>query len=93
MYIAGLTPMHIVLFLAISTVGRFPGILLSSLFGDGLAERDWGGLALSTTIAAGLMGVAYVFRGPIERFRRAHLVTKEEQALMSIPPGSRPPAR
>jgi uncharacterized membrane protein YdjX (TVP38/TMEM64 family) len=91
-YIAGLTPMHVVLFLAISTVGRFPGILLSSLFGGGLAERDWGGLALSTSLGAGLVGVVYVFRGSIERFRRAHLVTGQERALMGTPPDRRPPA-
>src|SRR5712692_4643670 len=32
-YIAGLTPMPVVTFLLISTIGRFPGVFLSSLFG------------------------------------------------------------
>lgn len=67
-YIAGLTPMHVVTFLVISTVGRFPGVLLFSVFGDGLAERDWQAVGVSTAIALGLMGLVYLLRAPIERF-------------------------
>jgi uncharacterized membrane protein YdjX (TVP38/TMEM64 family) len=76
-YIAGLTPMHVVTFLAVSTVGRFPGMLLASIFGDGLAERDWTAVGLSTGIALGLLGIVYLLREPIERFRKKYLVTKE----------------
>src|SRR5262245_39552290 len=36
-YLAGLTPMHAVTFLVISTIARFPGTLFSSIFGDSLA--------------------------------------------------------
>jgi uncharacterized membrane protein YdjX (TVP38/TMEM64 family) len=80
-YIAGLTPMHVVTFLLISTLGRFPGVLLSSIFGDGLAERDWTTVGLSVGIALGLVGLVYLFREPIERFRRKHLITAEEKEL------------
>lgn len=78
-YIAGLTPMHVVTFIVISTLGRFPGVLLSSIFGDGLAERDWTTVGLSTGVALGLVGIVYLFRKPIERFRRKHLLTAEEK--------------
>jgi uncharacterized membrane protein YdjX (TVP38/TMEM64 family) len=84
-YIAGLTPMHLVTFLVISTLGRFPGVLLSSIFGDGVAERDWTAVGLCAGIALGLMGLGYGLRGPIERFRKTHLVTKEEEELWGPP--------
>jgi uncharacterized membrane protein YdjX (TVP38/TMEM64 family) len=84
-YIAGLTPMHVVTFLVISTIGRFPGVLLSSLFGDSLAERDWTAVGLSTGITLGLLGIVYLLRAPIERFRRQYLVTETEKALMGTP--------
>jgi hypothetical protein len=67
--------------LVISTLGRFPGVLLSSIFGDGVAERDWTAIGLSAGLALGLMGIVYALRGPIERFRKTHLVTKEEEEL------------
>jgi uncharacterized membrane protein YdjX (TVP38/TMEM64 family) len=89
-YIAGLTPMHVVTFLVISTIGRFPGILLSSIFGDGLAERDWKAIGLSTAIALGFIGGVYLLRTPIERFRKKHLVTDEEKDLLR--PQQNPPA-
>lgn len=82
-YIAGLTPIHVVTFLVISTLGRFPGVLLSSIFGDGLAERDWAAVGLSTGIALGL--VVYLFRAPVERFRKKYLVTEEEKELLEMP--------
>ena len=84
-YIAGLTPMHIVTFVLISTVGRFPGVILSCLLGDGLAERNWTTFGLSAALTVGLIGIVYLFREPIERFRKAHLVTKEETALLGTP--------
>lgn len=84
-YIAGLTPMHVVTFVTISTIGRFPGVLLSSIFGDGLAERSWTTVGLSTVIALGFIGIVYLFRKPIERFRRTHLVTEDEKDLQELP--------
>jgi len=72
-YIAGLTPMPVVTFLVISTTGRFPGVFLSSLFGDGLAERSWTVVGLSTGLTLGLLGLVYLLRAPIERFRRQYL--------------------
>lgn len=84
-YIAGLTPMHVVTFLLISTIGRFPGVILSCVLGEGLAERNWTTLGLSAGITIGLLGIAYLFRDPLERFRKKHLVTKEETELLGTP--------
>jgi len=81
-YIAGLTPMHVVTFLMMSTIARFPGVLLSSIFGDSLAERDWQAIGISTAIALGLIGLVYLFRRPIEQFRKQYLVTKDERELL-----------
>jgi uncharacterized membrane protein YdjX (TVP38/TMEM64 family) len=85
-YIAGLTPMHVVTFVIISTIGRFPGVLLSSIFGDGLAERNWTTVGLSTAIALGFVGIVYLFREPIDRFRRKHLITEDEKERQESPP-------
>jgi len=73
-YIAGLTPMPVGTFLVISIIGRFPGVFLSSLFGNGLAERSWTVVGLSTGITLGLLGFVYLLRAPIKRFRRQYLV-------------------
>jgi hypothetical protein len=81
--------MHVVTFLAISTVGRFPGVLLSCLFGGGLAERDWRMTVISGVAALGLLGLAYAFRKPIERFPQRHLVTRDEVELLGWPGGPR----
>jgi uncharacterized membrane protein YdjX (TVP38/TMEM64 family) len=94
-YIAGLTPIHTVTFLLISSVGRFPGMLLSNLLGEGLAERDWNVIGLSVGITLGFMGVLYLLREPIEQFRQKYLLTKEEQELLQTtqPPRSDRPSR
>jgi len=72
-YIAGLTPMPVGTFLVISTIGRFPGVFLSSLFGNGVAERSWTIVGLSIGITLGLLGIVALLRTPIERFRRQYL--------------------
>jgi len=77
--------MHVMTFLAISTIGRFPGVLLSSLFGDSLAERDWTAVGLSTGITLGLLVIVYLLRAPLERFRRQYLMTEKEKALLKTP--------
>jgi len=91
-YIAGLTSMPVVTFLVISTIGRFPGVFLSSLFGNGLAERDWTVVGLSTGIILGLLGIVALLRTPIERFRRQYLAlqphTVTVRTQMTLPPAA-----
>jgi uncharacterized membrane protein YdjX (TVP38/TMEM64 family) len=86
-YICGLTPMHALVFLGISTLGRFPGILMSSIFGEALQERNWvlgGAVAAASVVPAVLV---YIFRGPIERFRKKYLTTAEELELLGADDG------
>jgi uncharacterized membrane protein YdjX (TVP38/TMEM64 family) len=72
-YIAGLTPMPVGTFLVISTLGRFPGVFLSSLFGNGVAERSWTVIGVSIGVTLGLLGIVALVRTPIARFRRQYL--------------------
>lgn len=83
-YVAGLTPMHVVTFVIISTVGRFPGVMLSSLFGMGVAAHDWKSLSAFIGVTFVLLGLVYLMRNPIERFREKHLVTTEEKDLEGL---------
>lgn len=78
-YIAGLTHMRFVTFLAVSTVGRFPGLLLSSLVGAGIADRDWRGALISGAVGLGLAALAWVFRKPIEALRQRHMPARDER--------------
>jgi len=77
--------MPLMTFLVISTVGRFPGVLLSCILGDGLAERNWKTFGLSAALAVGLLGIMYLCRRPIEKFRKAYLMTQEEAELLGTP--------
>ncbi|MBM4440596.1 MAG: TVP38/TMEM64 family protein [Candidatus Rokubacteria bacterium] len=79
-YVAGMTPMPLGTFLFINTVGRFPGVFLSSILGSGLAERDWMAVAVSAGVTAAVLLGVYAFRRPIERFRQRYLA----------PPGDAP---
>ncbi len=94
-YIAGLTPMPVVTFLLISTIGRFPGVFLSSLFGDGVAARDWTVVGLSTGLLLGFLGIVSLLRAPIERFRRQYLAlqphTGTVRMQMTLPPAAAQP--
>jgi len=92
-YIAGLTPMHPVTFLAISTVARFPGVLLSTLFGGGLADRNWEMTVISAAVTVALLVLAYAFRKPIDRFRRRYLMTSGEAELLAERERARSAAR
>jgi uncharacterized membrane protein YdjX (TVP38/TMEM64 family) len=87
-YIASLTPMPVATFLVISTIGRFPGVFLSSLFGDGLAERDWTVVGLSTGIILGLVGIVYLLRVPIERFRRQYMALQHPMIRLEVRRGT-----
>jgi uncharacterized membrane protein YdjX (TVP38/TMEM64 family) len=84
-YIAGLTPMPLATFVLISTIGRFPGVLLSCILGDGLAERNWKTFGLSAAVAVGLLGIMYLCRRPLEKFRKSYLMTQEEAELLGTP--------
>jgi uncharacterized membrane protein YdjX (TVP38/TMEM64 family) len=72
-YVAGMTTMSVATFLFIVSVGRLPGVLLSTIFGSRLAARDWDGVALSAAATLLVLVTVYLLRRPIERFRERHL--------------------
>jgi uncharacterized membrane protein YdjX (TVP38/TMEM64 family) len=72
-YVAGLTPIPLLTFMVMSMIGRLPGVVLSSVFGSGLAERDWPTVAISGGVSLSLVAVVWIFRGPIERWQQRWL--------------------
>lgn len=67
-YVAGLANFRFPAFLAVSFLGRLPGILGSSLIGGAAAEKKWffAGVVLSLSVAAFLAG--FFFRDRIRNF-------------------------
>ncbi len=61
-YMAGLTPIHFWAFLAVSTLARIPGILLSTLAGDSVAERRYHEFLIICGIGLVALVLGLVFR-------------------------------
>lgn len=78
-YIAGLTPMGFLFFLGVSSVGRFPGIAVSSLIGDAARSSRWVILAVLSG------GAVIVFVGAL-------LLRPKLQAFIERVAGRQPPA-
>lgn len=64
-YLVSLTDMSMRNFLVLSTVGRIPGILMSTLAADGLMEGDIMRSVLLFLVAAGIAALAIVFHEKI----------------------------
>ena len=69
-YILGLSPMHVVTFLVISTVGRIPGTLLLTMQGQAVRSEDYRVffVALGAVLIMIVLGVIY--RAQIDRWLR-----------------------
>ncbi len=67
-YIAGLSPMKILIFLLISTTGRIPGIIGSVMMGDAAADKQWVFAGIIFTIAVVLFFIGFLFREKLERW-------------------------
>lgn len=65
-YLLGLSPMHIVTFLIISTVGRFPGTLLLTMQGQAVRSEDYRSFFVVLGVALFLLVVAFIYRDRIE---------------------------
>jgi uncharacterized membrane protein YdjX (TVP38/TMEM64 family) len=77
-YVAGLTPMRFGFFIALSTAGRLPGIIGSSLIGSSAAEARWG-LSVSIFAAALVLSVAaFLLRARIEEWLKRRARRPEE---------------
>lgn len=78
-YVAGLSRLKFLPFLAISGVARLPGIFGSSLMGRALFDGDWTLLAGVAVAAVVLFGVGWWFREPIFRFVERFAVEHPEK--------------
>ncbi|OGP73446.1 MAG: hypothetical protein A2V86_02320 [Deltaproteobacteria bacterium RBG_16_49_23] len=73
-YILGLTPMHLGIFLVISTIGRIPGTLIACLQGGKAFDHQYKTLLILFGISALIIMVFYVYHDEIhhliKRFRK-----------------------
>jgi uncharacterized membrane protein YdjX (TVP38/TMEM64 family) len=67
-YILGLSPMHVVTFMIISTVGRFPGTVLLTMQGQAVQSEDYRAFFVFLGLALLAIVVAFVYRDRIERW-------------------------
>jgi uncharacterized membrane protein YdjX (TVP38/TMEM64 family) len=67
-YIAGLTPMHFWTFVLVSTLARVPGILLSTLAGDSVADRRYHEFLILCGVALALLILGLIFQKRLQRW-------------------------
>jgi uncharacterized membrane protein YdjX (TVP38/TMEM64 family) len=67
-YIAGLTPMSFFFFIGVSTVGRLPGIVGSSLIGGAARSSRWVALVILSTAAILLFVAGLLLRPKLQGF-------------------------
>lgn len=83
-YILGLSPMHVVTFMIVSTIGRFPGTLLLTMQGQAVRSEDYRAFFVFLGLAFLAGVVVFIYRDRIEGWLR-HKKRKEG--------GPRPPRR
>jgi uncharacterized membrane protein YdjX (TVP38/TMEM64 family) len=67
-YILGLTPMHLGMFLVISTIGRVPGTLIATLQGAKAFEEQYKLFLILLGVSALLILVFYIYHEKIHQF-------------------------
>jgi uncharacterized membrane protein YdjX (TVP38/TMEM64 family) len=69
-YLLGLSPMHVLTFLVVSTIGRIPGTLLLSMQGEAVRSEDY--RAFFVVLGLGLLALvlALIYRDRIESWLR-----------------------
>lgn len=67
-YIAGLTPMHFLVFVIVSCIARLPGMFLSTYFGAEFSNRSYANLIILASIAVLAMILGLIFHKRIERW-------------------------
>ena len=67
-YIAGLTPMSFLFFLGVSTVGRLPGIVGSSMIGGAARSSRWVALGILSVAAILLFAAGLILRPRLQAF-------------------------
>jgi uncharacterized membrane protein YdjX (TVP38/TMEM64 family) len=67
-YILGLTPMHMGIFLVISTIGRFPGTLMACLQGGKAFEYQYKTLIILLGVSALVILIFYIYHNEIHQW-------------------------
>jgi uncharacterized membrane protein YdjX (TVP38/TMEM64 family) len=65
-YLLGLSPMHVLTFFIISTIGRIPGTLLLSMQGQAVRSEDYRGFFVVIGIALFALALTIIYRDRIE---------------------------
>ena len=61
-YVAGIGPIRMAVFLLASTAGRLPGVAVSVVLGEALAERQWTAVAIAAGVAVVLFAAGFLLR-------------------------------
>lgn len=73
-YVAGIGPIRLGVYLLASTAGRLPGVAVSVVLGEALAERQWVAVGVALGVAVALFAAGYLLRRHLldllERFAR-----------------------
>ena len=67
-YILGLTPMHVGIFLVISTLGRIPGTLMATLQGAKAFDHQYKIVLILSGISAAMILIFYIYHEEIHRW-------------------------
>jgi uncharacterized membrane protein YdjX (TVP38/TMEM64 family) len=69
-YLLGLSPMHILTFLVVSTIGRIPGTLLLSMQGQAVRSEDYRGFFVVLGLGLLVLVFTVIYRDRIESWLR-----------------------
>ena len=72
-YLLGLSPMHVLTFFIISTVGRMPGTLLLTLQGQAIQSEKYRVIFIVLGLVACFSILSIVYRDRIDRWLKNHL--------------------
>jgi uncharacterized membrane protein YdjX (TVP38/TMEM64 family) len=90
-YVAGLTPVGFPFFLAASTLGRLPGIVVSAVIGSAAAADRWVLTTVVSVAALGLFAAGFFLRHPIHRW--VERIGSRRQADGAAPGAGEPGAK
>lgn len=67
-YILGLSPMHVVTFMIVSTIGRLPGTVLLTMQGQAVQSEDYRAFFVFLGLALLSLVVVFIYRDSIEKW-------------------------
>ena len=77
-YLLGLSPMHVITFFVISTIGRIPGTLLLTLQGQAVRSEDYRGFFVIIGIALFFIVLTILYRDRVEGWLKIRKKLKEK---------------